>query len=542
MQNPVSPPVLGGDRNRSLITPRRALWAVIGVSTLLRLTWASSLGAAFDEPYYFQYIQHPAWSYFDHPPMVAIVGAPGLLLAGDAFSVLGLRAGFIILFAGSTWLMARLTARYYGLWAGVLAALALNTSGYFGMAVGTTAQPDGPLLFFWLLTLDRLAVALDNPDRFPPWLGVGVAWGGAMLSKYHAVLLPVGAVLYLILQPVARRCLRKPGPYLAVAVGLALFAPVIGWNASNGWASFLFQGGRASASTGLRPDHLAVAVGAEALYLFPWLWASMVVILIRLGRRGPRNWDDGERFLVCQAVPALVLFHAVASFERIMPYWPLFGFVSLIPLLGRDLAQALEARPVAMHRWLTVMAVIPVLLAAMVSGQDRLGLLGDRQGRLLGLIAPRNDPTVEQASWDQVANELERRGLLGGSNTFLFTDSWDRSARLALATRGKAPVACYNLEPRSYSYWSRPEDWVGRDGIFVEDDRRPGHLAHYSQFFKTYESIGTVRVVYHGAIVREVYLYRGTYQTWAFPFDGRFRAQSQRPKAVSSLRTTSRRT
>ncbi len=74
---------------------------------------------------------------------------------------MGLRLGFIALFAGSTWLMARLTSRYYGPRAGVLAALALNATGYFGMAVGTIAQPDGPLLFFWLLTLDRLAVALD---------------------------------------------------------------------------------------------------------------------------------------------------------------------------------------------------------------------------------------------------------------------------------------------------------------------------------------------------------------------------------------------
>ena len=118
----------------------------------------------------------------------------GLALTGDAFSVFGLRIGFIILFAGSTWLMARLTARFYGPRAGVLAALALSASGYFGMAVATIAQPDGPLLFFWLLTLDRLAVALDDPDRLAPWLGVGVAWGGAMLSKYHAVLLPAGAL------------------------------------------------------------------------------------------------------------------------------------------------------------------------------------------------------------------------------------------------------------------------------------------------------------------------------------------------------------
>jgi 4-amino-4-deoxy-L-arabinose transferase-like glycosyltransferase len=111
------------------------------------------------------------------------------------------------------------------------------------MAVATIAQPDGPLLFFWLLTLDRLSVALEDPDRLAPWLGVGLAWGGAMLSKYHAVLLPAGVLLHMVLWPQARRCLRAPGPYLAAAIGLMLFAPVILWNATHGWASFLFQGG-----------------------------------------------------------------------------------------------------------------------------------------------------------------------------------------------------------------------------------------------------------------------------------------------------------
>ena len=220
MLTPAEQPVFDREREGSRFTARHALWALIGVSTILRLVWAASLGAAFDEPYYFQYIQHPALSYFDHPPMVALVGAMGLALTGDAFSVFGLRVGFIVLFAGSTWLMARLTARFYGPTAGVLAALALSASGYFGMAVATIAQPDGPLLFFWLLTLDRLAVALDDPDRLVPWLGVGVAWGGAMLSKYHAVLLPVGALLHMVFWPQARRCLRKPGPYLAAAIGL----------------------------------------------------------------------------------------------------------------------------------------------------------------------------------------------------------------------------------------------------------------------------------------------------------------------------------
>ena len=358
-----------------------------------------------------------------------------------------------------------------------------------------------------------------------------------MLSKYHAVLLPVGAVLYLVLRPRTLRCLRTPGPYLAVAIGLAMFAPVVVWNANHGWASFLFQGGRASASTGVRLDHLAVAVGAEMLYFFPWLWVGLVMILVRLARRGPRDWADGETFLVCQAVPALALFHAVASFERIMPYWPLFGFVSLIPLLGRQWAEGLEARPASQRWWLSAATVTPVVLGTMVFAQARFGLLEDGRGRLLGLIAPKYDPTVELICWDQVAGELGRRGLLDDPKTFLFTDSWDRSARLAFATRGKTPVACYNVEPRSYGFWSRPEDWVGRDGIFVEDERRPGRLAQYGQFFKKYEPIGTAKVVRKGTLVREVYLYRGTCQTWAFPFDIQQRPKSAQPKAVSRSRT-----
>ena len=147
----------------------------------------------------------------------------GLALAGGRVSVWALRSGFIALFAGSTWLLARLASRFYGPRAGVLAAFALNVSGYFGLAAGTFALPDGPLLFFWLLTLDRLASVPGDGARLGPWIGVGLAWGGALLSKYHAALLPLGAGLYLALEPSARPWLRRPGPYVALAVGLAVF-------------------------------------------------------------------------------------------------------------------------------------------------------------------------------------------------------------------------------------------------------------------------------------------------------------------------------
>src|SRR3954471_15461212 len=184
------------------MTTRRALWGLIAVSGLLRLALAASLGLGNDEAYHYLFSVHRDWSYYDHPPMVAVVESLGIALAGGRASELSVRLGFVALFAGSTWLMARLTSRFYGPRAGWFAALGLNLTAYHSIAAGTFALPDGPLLFFWLLTLDRLAVALERPATnhwVAPWIWVGLAWGGGMVSKYHAVFLPIGTLLYVVL-------------------------------------------------------------------------------------------------------------------------------------------------------------------------------------------------------------------------------------------------------------------------------------------------------------------------------------------------------
>src|SRR5262245_36674388 len=183
------------------MTSRRALWMLIVITGLVRVAWTASLDLGNDEAYHYLFSVHRDWSYFDHPPMLALVERAGIELCGGTVSAFSLRLGFILLFGASTWLMARLSARYYGERAGLLAALALNVTAYHTSAAAAFALPDGPLLFFWLLTLDRLAVALESPGNTLPWVGVGLAWGGALLSKYHAIFLPVGTLLYLVLEP-----------------------------------------------------------------------------------------------------------------------------------------------------------------------------------------------------------------------------------------------------------------------------------------------------------------------------------------------------
>src|SRR6516165_2044239 len=157
------------------MTSQRVLSGVIIVSTMIRLGLAANLGAYANEAYYFMYARHLDWGFYDHPPMVGLVAALSLKLAGGLSPALGLRLGSIALFAGSTWLVARLTTRRFGPVAGVVAAILLNATVFHSLVAGMLAGPDGPLLFFWLLALDRLDVALDDPRRSSVWVTVGVA-------------------------------------------------------------------------------------------------------------------------------------------------------------------------------------------------------------------------------------------------------------------------------------------------------------------------------------------------------------------------------
>lgn len=466
------------------MTPKRAVAFLILVSGLVRLMAASCLGLGNDEAYHFLYAVHPDLSYYDHPPMLAWIETIGLTLSGSPFSALALRSGFIVLFAGSTWLMWRISGRWYGSWAGFYAALALNLTGYYGLAASTFALPDGPLLFFWLLTIDRLSLALEQPDRTWPWAWVGLAWGCAMLSKYHAVFLPAGTFLLLVLHKPLRRVLTKPGPYLAIGLGFLVFSPVIVWNAEHGWVSFLFQGGRAVGGLTPRPDYLATALLAQVAYLFPWIWLPIVVLLVRGVWDWPRLDGVNERLGVCLAVVPVGIFTAVAGFRPVLPHWGLIGLVSLFPAVGRFWRQRAIERPETMRKSLLAGGAFSLALLGLTLLEHRTGFLQRGGEGKWGVLEARTDPTADLYGWDKVADELERRGILDDPASFLFTRTWYQSAQVAHAIRMKRPVVCYNLDdPRGFAFWSKPEEWVGRDGILLTFDDEISPVAFYRPWF-----------------------------------------------------------
>ncbi len=501
------------------MTPRRALVVLIAVSACVHLACASLLGLGNDEAYHYLYATHPSLSYYDHPPLMAWIETASLRITGAPDSTWGPRLGFILLFAGSTALIYRLTERAYGPRAGFLAALALNLTGYYGLAASTFVLPDGPLLFFWLLTVDRLTVALQDRDGagIGPWLGVGLAWGCALLSKYHAVFLPAAAGLYLLLDRRLLATLRRPGPYLAVLIGIALFSPVLVWNARNGWASFLFQGGRAVGGIRPRPDLLAGAIAAQAAYLFPWIWLPLVLILAR----GRKTWAQGracERLWLCLAIVPWGMFLLVAAFRPVLPHWGLVGLVNLFPILGRDWAERLAARPDRARRLLTAAAAFSLVIAAFAVTEYRTGWLQRAPGSI-GLLDERTDPTLDFHGWDQVADHMRALGLLENPNVFVFTRYWYQSAQIGRALGDDRPVLCYNPEDaRGFAYWSRPEQWIGRDGILVTVGEPDGQARHFARFFARVDPVADFWVLRNGKPVRRIGLFRCINERLAYPY------------------------
>lgn len=488
--------------------PRHKLFVLILITTALRLGWSAGLETGQDEAYHFLYSVHPDWSYFDHPPMLMYVTKVGISVFGGWLHPLSIRFGFILLFAGSTWIMYQWTARWYGETAGFYAALALNLSAYYTAAAGAFVLPDGPLLFFALLTMWRLSEALiGSPGKFLPWIWVGLGCAGAMLSKYHAVFLPLGALAYIVVTPSAWRLLRTPGPYMAAALGFLGLMPVLIWNSQHDWASFGFQTARA---VGARFDIVGVLIlifGPMAL-LLPWIWYSLVEVLI--GRlRHLFSSSGNDRYLLCQAILPLGLFTAVACTRQILPHWPLIGFLPLYPLLGAAWAARSVERPVFVRRWLNFMAVSVVTLALAFLIQARYGIVR----------FPFRDPCYEISGWDSLGQELQTRGIVDRPNTFLFTTHWYDSGHAGFAARNRMPVACYREgDARGFAYWSKPEDWVGKDGILIDADANEGTSEEFRLYFREIQPLPPFEMTRSGRPFRTVRLYLCSEQLRPFPF------------------------
>ena len=168
------------------------------------------------------------------------------------------------------------------------------------------------------------------------------------------------------------------------------------------------------------------------------------------------------------------------------------GYLGVMPMLGDDWAGSWQVEPGEGPPALRSLAVITVLLATIYATWYRTGLFQKGAG-LIPVVDASNDPTADMYGWNQVADELKRRGLTRIPGTFLFTSKWYQSGHMAFALGNSIPVLCYNATaPHGFAQWSTPEQWVGHDGILLSFNNSSTEPAAYDRWFEQDRAAGTI--------------------------------------------------
>lgn len=501
--------------------PTRAVLILIAATLAVRLVFGFSLGLGIDESYTVATARQPQLSTFDHPPAAWwLAWGAGRLFATE--SALALRLPFILLFALTTWLMYRLTAFLLGERSGFWAAATLNLAPVIAWTSGTWILPDGPLNAALVGGAYAAALAVYGARAQAPlwWLAAGVCGGLALLSKFHGVFLFAGVGLFLLTCRQHRRWLLTPWPYAGALVAAAMFLPVIVWNARHSWVSFAFQSGRAKLG-GIDLLGPLTALAGQALYLLPWLWLPLVACLGKAlvrGAAGDRRW-----MLACLAVGPILVFTAVAlTGSRVLPHWAAPGYLMLFPLLGAEVAAAIENHRRYVRGWLiaTAASLAAVLAAVVAMAHLPWPTLAGPGGKILPF------PLLETVEWAGLKTEIEARGLARRPGLFVAAMRWHEAGKIDYALGGQLPVLCLCHDPRAYGVLTRPEAHLGRTALIVGRDLSPERvLAVYGAYFERIEPMPPVAITHAGKPAFELSLYLGH----------ALRASTERPSLLDPL-------
>jgi hypothetical protein len=462
---------------------------IIGAFLACRLGIAALLGFAVDESYAVASARDLSLSYFDHPPLHYWIAHAFMPLLGDGHA---LRLPFIVLFAGSTWLLYRLTCQLFSAWAGVWAVLAFNLSFFFTVSPGGWIVPDGLLIFCLLAAALTLANAFfpaaAAPSPWRTWILAGIWLGLAGLSKYHVVLFALSLLLYLLSVPGRRRVLLHPAPWAGAFVALAMFTPVLIWNAQHDWVSFIFQGGRGfvylsqdAAQSVLHVGNVLVNAAGQAVWISPWIVVPLVLAAwqaLRAGRLHEQSW-----YCLCLGLPTILFFTIIPLWGRQgLPHWPMSGWLMLYPLLGDYLERAASRQwP---RRWAISSAVLFAALALIIVGHAATGF-----GKLVVPEAfRRGDPTLEAFEWTPLRRELAARNYLERKNLFVVAPNWIDAGRIDQALGGVLPVVAF-ADARNFDLRDDQRSFVGWDALIIGVKIEPYVEKRLRPFFDSLEEL-----------------------------------------------------
>lgn len=467
--------------------PLLVMSSVVAIA-LLRLWVAGHTELIPVEAYYWTYFAHPALSYFDHPPAVAWIIAPGVRLFGD--TAFGVRLGAMVLSLGSAALVFDVARRWVGSQAAWWAVALFTLLPVFSVT-GMLALPDAPQTFCTLLTMFGVTMAVTD-NRAIGWLWAGLGFGGALLSRYTAVVLAPSVLALLLINPAYRHWLRRPHPWLSFGLGVCLFTPVILWNSQHAWASFRFQGARLGLPAG------AIALSASMF------WVNQIAAVtppgLLLFGRALRRWDAAGMFAACFAVPLFAVFLLASFGTDVHIDWTAPAYVAMLPVAAAVMRER-YAQSAHWRRTIWITGAVVVGGLCLATGTLTFGHPDVRLSSHVG-------------GWQPMAAEVERakqqlHARTGQAPFVVGADKYNLAAELGFYMRApKDTVNTFALgaDGLGFRYWTDLQRFVGRPAVIVLRTADASWLALVRQHFDTVEAPRRVEIPTLGSGMRVVYL------------------------------------
>jgi hypothetical protein len=275
--------------------------------------------------------------YWKHPPLPWWIADFAFRLSGSIYSVyvLGPLAAVACMYA--VWILGREIA---GPFKALLAVLALEGIHFYNFSAVKFAH-DQMQLPFWALTGLFFYRALAR-QRALDWLSAGAFLALAFWSKYAAFALAATLGLFLLLDPMARRAWRTPGPYLMALAFFVVIGPNLWWLVNSGFMPLRYVDARAiSAAHWYEYVEFPLRwVASQAFFLLP----AMLLLALLIGRRGfqPARASSADasfarRYVTAIALGPFAVTTIVAALLGRLPValwgYPLWSFAPLAVLM-----------------------------------------------------------------------------------------------------------------------------------------------------------------------------------------------------------------
>ena len=487
----------------SKATPMQTTVSVLCAAMVaLRLAYLGLPELMEQEAYYWNYSQHLDIGYLDHPPLVAWLIALFTRFAGsDEF---GVRLGSYFCWALAavyTLLLARDVSSnpLVRLWSVTL--LAVLPVFFF---TGFIMTPDALLIACWSATVFYLHRALVYDQGFA-WLGAGFFIGLGMLAKYTMALLPLTVILYVLYDRGARKWLFRYQPYLAAAIALLLFSPVIAWNIEHDWVSFSYQS--VERAKGSFHFDLPKQLGSILVLLTPTIAVALFALPALALDTKTTSAAPGRvsiRLLLAFMLVPLTIFLPLSVGRESKYYWTAPVWISVIPLLAYLLSSSQDTSRLqsALKRALPPTVLIFLVGYAAILHYWSLGLpaVAYRQNFHLlgwhgfaGQIEQLVDENTQPGGQRLLVVGMDRHKLASGLTYY--------RSRLANAGRDSAahvPVAettsshLFGANSLMYRFWFPYTDYVGRDMILISDKSR---ILEKNYVAGQFDRIGEIRTI-----------------------------------------------